>query len=118
MKGKGKGSSIPQIRLIGEEADCNKCNEAIKALDVSYMNKVSIGGRRVGGIIGSGGEGLRKLEDKHRIILSSTRDDIFGFGPQEKVQKALKEIETILAEASVDIKEDIPTDIADRKSVV
>merc|ERR550537_851134 len=61
-KGKGKGVGSPQIRLIGEEADCTACNQAIKALDVSYMQKVDIGGRRVGGIIGSGGEGLRKLE--------------------------------------------------------
>merc|ERR1719161_609111 len=111
-KGKGKGAGAPQIRLIGEEADCTACNQAIKATDVSYMQKVSIEGRRVGGIIGSGGDGLRALEKKHNIILSSTRDDIFGFGAQEKVQKAMKELEKMLADASVDQKEDIPTDIA------
>merc|ERR1719201_2035014 len=76
------------------------------------MQKLAIEGRRVGNVIGSGGEGLRKLEDKHKIILSSTRDDIFGFGAQEKVQKAMKEIDTMLATASVDQKENIPTDIA------
>jgi rRNA processing protein Krr1/Pno1 len=111
-KGKGKGAGIPQIRLIGEEADCTAASQAIKATDVSYMQKVSIEGRRVGGIIGSGGEGLRKMEDKYKIFLFSTRDEILGCGAQEKVQKAIKELDNMLADASVDSKEDIPIDIA------